>query len=114
MDMTRYLKQLLNDRELRRLGGRYEGTIVAVHAERMHNRFKGLTAEEPVITFHDGMRLVPNYGMRLLLIERFGAETDEWIGRTVIVVRHLVESSDRRTGEVAGRWVRRILLPDAE
>ena len=30
MDMTKFLKQLLNDRELARLGGRYEGVISAV------------------------------------------------------------------------------------
>jgi hypothetical protein len=111
--MTKFLKQLLNDRELLRLGGRYEGVIAAVHVEPMRNRFKGTTGDEPVIVFHDGWRLVPNYGMRLLLIEHFGAESNDWIGRTVVVVRHLVDTTDRRTGEIAGRWVRRIVLPES-
>jgi hypothetical protein len=113
MDMRKFLKQLLNDRELARLGGRYEGVISAVHVEPMRNRFKNTTADEPVILFADGYRLVPNYGMRLLLIEHFGAESDDWIGRTVVVVRHLVDTTDRRTGEIAGRYVRRILLPES-
>lgn len=112
MDMTKFLKQLLNDRELARLGGRYQGTIAAVHVEAMRNLFKNTTAEEPVIVFEDGWRLVPNYGMRVLLIEHFGAESDEWIGRTVVVVRHLVDETNRRKGEIVGRWVKRIVFPD--
>lgn len=114
MDMTRFLKHLLNDRELARMGGRYEGRIVGVTVESMRNKFRFTTGEEPVIVFEDGWRLVPNYGMRLALIQTFGDESDGWIGRSIIVYRHKVEKTNAQVGEIAGRWVRRIMFPERE
>jgi hypothetical protein len=114
MDMTRFLKHLLNNRELARMGGRYEGRIAGVTAEFMRNKFKGTTGEEPVILFEDGWRLVPNYSMRQALIQTFGEESNEWIGRSIIVYLHKVEKTNVQAGEIAGRWVRRIMFPERE
>jgi len=115
MDMMRFLKRLLNDRELKRMdGGRYQGRIADVLAESMRNKFKGTTSDEAVIVFEDGWRLVLNWGMRLALIENFGPDSEAWLGRSIIVYRHHVDKSNIQTGEVAGRWVKRIMFPDSE
>jgi hypothetical protein len=105
MDMNKHLPRWLNDAALAGLGGRYEGTIAAVVEERVRNSFKRdgkgkpLVVLEPVIQFEDRWRLVPNIGMRKVLIETFGAETDLWVGRRVVVERH-------QTG--TGKWEKKI------
>ena len=49
----------------------------------MRNRYTAKREKHPVIEFTDGRRIVPNIGMRRVLIESFGAETDAWVERKI-------------------------------
>ncbi len=104
MDMSRHVPCWINNPELQRLGGRYEGTIARVIEQVVHNRFrpKAEKQPEPVIVFADAYRLVPNITMRRLLMERFGPETDAWVGERLVVVCR----------SAGGRETKHLLFPD--
>jgi hypothetical protein len=104
MDMTRHLRRWLNDGELVRMDGSYTGLIAGVTEERIRNRYTAVKQLEPVITFDDGWRLVPNIGMRRALIEMLGAETNNWIGHAIRVYRHRVQKNDGTT-----KWEKRVM-----
>jgi len=109
--MTRFVVRYLNLTTLHAMGGRYAGLIAEVVASDLHNRFRGGAVQrEPVITFADGWRLVPNLQMRHVLIDHLGAETDDWIGRTLVV--SLCPLADRKTGAVTGRWQKVVSVRD--
>lgn len=111
VDMSRHLRRWLNDATLRRdFSGRYEGVIASVHEELIRNRFTAVKQVEPVITFDDGWRLIPNIGMRRALIEFYGANTDDWIGRRIVVFRS--ETRDTKAGTT--RWEKRVMRADVE
>lgn len=120
MDMSKFVPRWINNTELRRLGGRYQGFIERVIVQEVHNRFarkhRSLRSEtaagddgvtykqpEPVIVFEDGYRLVPNIGMRRMLMERFGTDSDSWVGQPLIVVCRI---------DGAGRLTKHVLFPD--
>jgi hypothetical protein len=111
MDMTRHLKKWLNDAELRRMGDRYEGVVASVTEEPIRNRFTAQKQVEPVISFEDGWRVIPNVGMRKALIEFYGANSDDLIGRRLIVFRHRVERKDAN-GDTVERWQKSVMRPD--
>jgi hypothetical protein len=112
MDMTRHLRRWLNDKVLREMGDTYQGRIVSVTEEQIKNRFKKYEIQlEPVITFEDGWRLIPNITQRKGLIEMFGSETDDWIGCEVIVFRHRGQKTDSKTGLTKEITEKRVRLP---
>lgn len=111
--MTRHLKRWLNDAALEGRGGTYQGVIGSVTEEVVRNRFSAQRELQPVIGFTDGWRLIPNLGMRRALIEILGAESDNWIGRTLTVTRRQVDRIDKSTGLVRGRqWVKGAVVFD--
>lgn len=107
MDMRKHLRRWLNGPELRKLGDRYEGRIDRVTEEQVRNRFTGQKQIEPVIHFDDGYRLVPNYGMRVRLIEFWGDDTEDWIGHRLQVLHEPV--TDKKTGKT--RWQKQVARP---
>ena len=111
MDMRRHLKPWLNDAELVRLGGEFEGRIASVVEETIRNRFTANRELQPVIEFDGGWRLIPNLTMRAALIERLGSETDNWIGRRVTIFRRRIAHTNRSSGEVRERWVKAVAFP---
>jgi hypothetical protein len=113
-DMSRHIPRWLNDSELQRLDDRYEGIISAVHLQELRNRFTYVKNLQPVIVFEDGYQVVPNLSMRRALIEFWGDDTDDYIGRRLIVYRNRVERVDRKTGEVREKWEKRVMLPDPD
>jgi hypothetical protein len=111
MDMQKHLRRWLNDAELRRLDdGRYEGRIERVVEEPIRNRFTATKQLEPVIYFEDGLRLIPNIGMRRALIEFWGPNTENWIGRPLVVFRASI--TDPQTGKT--RWEKRVMRPASD
>jgi hypothetical protein len=104
MDMSRHLPRWINNTELQRLGGRYEGTVARVIEQDVYNRYSPKSGKqpEPVIVFADGYRLVPNITMRRLLVEKFGPDTDAWGGQNLIVVCRTL----------GGRDTKHLLFPD--
>lgn len=122
VDMNRYQRRFLNEAALRQMDGeRYEGIIDTVIEEPLRNRFTGTKELQPVIVFDDGWRLVPNITMRQALIAWWGPDTEEWIGRRVIVYRHRAERVIEKTNAVSGevekhvteRFEKRVMLPVA-
>jgi hypothetical protein len=111
MDMRRHLRRWLNDAALREMHDRYEGRITSATEELIRNRFTAEKQLEPVISFDDGFRMIPNVGQRRQLIEFWGANTEDWIGRTLIVFRHRVERKDAN-GDTVERWQKSVMLPD--
>jgi len=87
--MLRHLPKFLDTTTLRDMGGQYVGRIQDVIEERINNRFKGQKGLEPIIVFGDGWRLIPNITQRKALIAMFGRETDEWVGREIVVHLHV-------------------------
>ena len=100
MDMRTTLPRWLKNDDVKECGGTYTGTVDSVVVRQVRNKFTTETVDEPVITFADGYKLVPNVGMRRDLMDLFGHETDDWCGREITV--KLREQVSRRTGEV--RW----------
>ena len=79
-------------------GGSYTGTVENVAMRQVRNKFTAEDVDEPVITFADGYTLVPNIGMRRVLMAAFGDETDEWCDQKITV--RLREVVSKRSGEV--------------
>lgn len=104
MDMRKKLGKSLSGQTLHAMGDRYEGIIAAVEDKALRNRFTTRTEIEPVIEFEDGMQIVLNRGMRYELIERFGPESDDWIGKPLVVSCRRVERTDSKTGELIVAW----------
>lgn len=114
MDMTRHLRRWLNDRALREhFDDSYEGRISDVTEEVIRNRFTGVKQLEPVVTFEDGWRLVPNISQRRALIEFFGPESENWKGRRLVVVRHSIQRTND-AGIVKQTWEKRVALPASD
>lgn len=114
MDMNSHLRKWLNDAALREMDDRYEGVILAVTEELIRNRFTAQKVLEPVIAFKDGYRLVPNINQRRALVEFFGPESDEWVGRRLVVYRHRSERRDGATGALRVTYEKRVALPKVE
>lgn len=108
--MTRFLKKWLTEGVLRKMGDRYEGRIASVTEEVLRNRFTATKGPQPVIDFQDGYRVVPNITMRKALIEFWGPNSDDWIGRTLIVFRHRVERKDAN-GDTVEKFQKSVMLP---
>lgn len=83
--MRRHLKRRMTNGDLEQMGGSYEGVIVEVVLEKMRNPFTTKSEVNPVVSFEDGWRIVPNIGMRRALTENLGPDTDGWIGRQIRV-----------------------------
>ena len=73
---------------------RYTGTVENVAMRQVRNPYTPEVVDEPVVTFADGYKLVPNIGMRRDLMAAFGHETDDWRGREITV--KLQEGGRRR------------------
>ena len=85
MDMRTTLPRWLKNEVLEELGGTYTGTVESVAVRQIRNPFTTENVDEPVVTFADGYKLVPNIGMRRDLMAMFGHETDDWCGREITV-----------------------------
>lgn len=113
-DMRKHLRRWIDDALLRQLGDRYEGVITSVVEKTLRNRYTCTRELQPVIEFEDGLQLVPNITMRRTLIEFFGTDADEWIGRRIVVYRHRVEHTDPDTRAVRERFEKRVMRPEAD
>jgi len=109
MDMRNTLGVWLTGAVVHALGDRYTGTIVEVVRQEVRNRWTKRTALECVVVFTDGKQLVLNRGMQLALIERFGHESDEWVGRRIALTCRRLEHIDAKTGKLLVTW-RKILV----
>ena len=99
MDMRRHLKHCLTNSDLEQMGGEHEGVIAEVIEEVMWNRYTKKRETQPVILFPDGQRIVPNIGMRQILIDGFGSETDHWVGKRIrIFLRPMVQKKTNGNG----------------
>lgn len=96
--MRTTLPQWLKNEALKERGGTYTGTVESVALRQIRNPFTTEIVDEPVITFTDGYKLVPNIGMRRDLIAMFGHETNDWCGREITIM--LKEVVSKRSGEV--------------
>jgi hypothetical protein len=112
MDMTRYLKPYLTVPVLEALGGEYEGIIAEVVNERLRNRFKATSSDEPVIVFQDGKRLVLNKAMLQASLCWFGEDSARWPGRRIRVFLRRVETVNRESGKVRVSYQRAITCED--
>lgn len=108
--MRRHLARWITDEVLREMNDRYEGRIESVVEERLNNRWKAKKELQPVIKFDDGWQLCPNIGQRRALIEFWGPDTENWIGRRLVVYRH---RNERRAddGLVRITYEKRVMLP---
>jgi len=112
MDMRRHLRRSLNVPDLQGLGGCYEGRIADVTEQEVRNRFTTKKEKQPVIVFEDGYHIIPNFGMRRALVERFGSETELWRGeRLRIVLRNLPRGKD---SQGSSSWTRCVEFLDAD
>ena len=112
VDMTRHLRRWLNDKALiEHFDDSYEGRIADVTEEVIRNKWTGQKQLEPVLVFEDGWRLLPNINQRRALIEFFGPETDDWVGRRLGVYRHQVQRIDQKSGLTKLTWEKRVKLP---
>ncbi len=105
MDMRTTIPAWLNNAVIEERGGSYFGTVESVTMRQVRNPYTTEVVDEPVITFTDGYRLIPNIGMRRDLMAMFGHETDDWCGREITVMLQEVVS---KRGEV--RWVKVVSL----
>ena len=92
------------------MGNRYIGVVDAVVEEPVKNLYKRdengkpIESREPVVYFRDGWRWIPNLGGRRALIDCLGEETDEWVGRRLVVFRYRVKDS--------AKWEKRVACAD--
>ena len=91
MDMRKHLKPRLNNDELLKMGGSYEGIIANVVEETVRNGYTKQRQAEPNIVFMDGWRHIPNIRMRRALIESLGEETNGWVGWRIRIFLRRVE-----------------------
>jgi hypothetical protein len=110
--MRRHLATWVNDLLFERLGGPLEAGIVSVTEQMVRNRFTAQRELQPVIALDSGHRWIPNITARRALIEMFGAETDNWIGRRIAISRRRVERVNRETGESRETWVKVVTCAD--
>jgi hypothetical protein len=113
MDMRTRLGPWLTGTALHALGGSYRGTIASVIEQEIFNRWTRQRTRELVIVFTDGKKVVLNRGMQLELIDRFGYESDNWIGCPIELISQPVERVDRRTGEAHVSWQKLLAPPGA-
>ena len=100
--MRTTLPRWLKNDVLENRGGSYTGVVKTVAMRQVRNPYTTEVVDEPVISFSDDYKLVPNIGMRRDLMAMFGPETDVWCGQEITV--RLQEVVSKRTGEV--RWVK--------
>ena len=115
MDMREFLHRKLTNSELQaREDMRYEGRIVRVEPHRVFNKFKFTTKEiVPVIFFEDGWEWIPNLSARRALIEAWGSETDDWIGRCMAICLRAVTRTEKESGRAVERMEKHVEpLPD--
>lgn len=110
MDMRNKLGVWLSGSVVHALGDRYAGTIANVVERAVHNKWKGQTTLEAVIVFEDGKQVVVTRGFQFELMERFGFDTNEWVGARISIGSRPVERTDKKTGEVVTTW-QKFLLP---
>lgn len=110
MDFNRHLPRWLTTARVEFLGGQYEGVIDAVTEEPIRNKHTGETRPEPVVTFRDGERMIPNIGQRRALCESLGTNTDRWIGVRLRIFLRIDEHVDRATGECKRRSERAVMI----
>ena len=96
--MSQTLPKWLTVAALEAMGGEYVGEIASVRMMPVRNPYTRRTGDEPVITFDDAYKVVPNVGMRRGLIAAFGKETNVWLGRRITV--RLQHFTTKNTGEL--------------
>jgi len=94
--MRRHTHRYLNATSLREhFNEVYDGRIDAVTEELIHDQWAGENHREPVITFTDGWRLIPNINQRKALMALFGFDTEEWLGKVITVFLHPIDKGGR-------------------
>lgn len=109
--MAKHIPRWLNEAALREMGDRFEGRIVDVVEQRIHNKYSKTSQMEPVLVFDTGHRLIPNIAQRKALVEFFGPDTRDWHGRRLVVFLGVVERTDKATGLLKVRYEKRVALP---
>ncbi len=95
------------------LGDCYLGTIAEVVQREVRNRWaKGRdTTLENVIVFADRKELVLSLNMQTELTNRFGPESNDWIGEAIAIGCRRVEQ--KKAGQMVVVW-HKVLLPVGE
>jgi hypothetical protein len=115
VNIDQHLPRWVNGVSLcRDLNGRFESEMLDVIELPVRNRFTGQTQLEPVILLADGWRCIPSITMRRALKEMFGAETNGWKGRHIVIYLHTVTRTDKKTGEVIERQEKRVMKLEAD
>ena len=110
MDMRKKLGVWLSGGAIHAMGDRYEGTIAHVVEHEVRNKWTTKTTVESVIVFDDGKQLVLTRPMKFELIDRFGHESDDWIGERIVLGCRRVDRTDPKTGNSEVRF-EKYLLP---
>lgn len=110
MDMRSKLGEWLTGDSLHALGDRYDGVVERVEDQQIRNKFTTKLAAQTVMVFQDGKQLVLNRKMIQILIGRWGATSEDWIGQQLAVACRPSERRDAKTG--APMWER--YLPDED
>lgn len=104
MDMRTKLGIWLTGETVHAMGDRYEGVIAEVAEQMVRNRFTTKTGPVLVVVFTDCKQLVLNRTMQFELMERFGHNSDHWLGETIVVGCRRVERADSKTGQPIVSW----------
>ena len=111
--MRRKLGPWLTGAVVHAMGDRYEGEIACVVEQEVFNRWKSKTTLEDVIVFTDGMQLPVGRAMNFKLMDRFGYESTDWVGKRIVIVSRPIERTDAKTGEISVSWERVLLPPES-
>lgn len=122
--MTRFLHRQVTNDSLLESNRRYEGTVLAVEADTVVNKWRWTTTADgkvvpktelvPRIKFTDGFEWIPNNGARLKLTEAWGPDTDQWVGRRLAIYLIVVARTEKGTGRLVERLEKRCApLPDS-
>ena len=109
MDMTKFLRRrFLTNAVLEDMGGRYEGVIATVAVEAVLNKWNLTKQEQPVIAFTDSWAWIPNDTARRVLIDAFGADTDDWRGQRVAIALVTITRTDKTSGRLIPKLEKRV------
>ena len=92
--MRRKLGPWLTGAVVHAMGDRYEGEIACVVEQEVFNRWKNKTTLEDVIVFTDGMQLPVGRAMNFKLMDRFGYESADWVGKRIVPIVRFPSKND--------------------
>ena len=104
MDVRKMLPKRITNDELKQRGGSYTGTVSEIDWKETWNKYDRKKTEQLHLTFPDGYTLIPNISMIRTLKDKFGYESDDWIGMKITVRLKKFTFIDKKTGEEKVRW----------